>query len=90
MLGFSNSVIKIFCNIFLKVCTGSYRATNALAPKITDTDEYLQAVKTGLLVTVYLKNCEKFRIISDVETVNKADFTITLLREVTINLGYWT
>lgn len=60
------SMIKIFCRIFLLVCTGVYRATNELVSRITDTDEYQQAVETGLLVAAYLKNCDKFSINGEV------------------------
>ena len=60
------SMIKIFCHIFLLVCTGVYRATNELVSRITDTDEYQQAVETGLLVAAYLKNCDKFSINGEV------------------------
>ena len=48
------SMIKIFCHIFLLVCTGAYRATNELVSRITDTDEYQQAVESGLLLAAYL------------------------------------
>ena len=69
-------MIKIFCHIFFLVCTGTYRATNELASRITDTDEYQQTVETGLLVATYLKNYDKFPIIGEVLVVSKADFTI--------------
>ena len=58
------------------VCTGPYRATNELASRITDTDEYQQETGTGLLVAAYLKNYQKFPIIDEVLAVSKAYFTI--------------